>query len=131
MHTKQEIYHLARVAERLESDGVKEAFLLMVTTLYRGKGYRLRPASQGAFSVLQIRISEKNCFAFKGAKSHLRFYFRKPCFDAGYCDEHVIFERFPKAEKVQGFEVALNVETFDDANDLLVFLKRSCFSLLT
>ncbi|PRY79774.1 hypothetical protein CLV80_102422 [Yoonia maritima] len=121
MHNQKQISHLDRIAARLETADVKNAFFLMLTALYSGSGYALRPASQGAFSVLQIRIDGENYFAFKGAKSHLRFYFRDPFFKTH--DHQAVLNRFPTAEVVQEKEVAVNLHSYEDASVLLGYLK--------
>ncbi|MDQ7069977.1 MAG: hypothetical protein Q9M48_04415 [Rhodobacterales bacterium] len=124
MHTDGEIYHLARLAKRLETDEVIEAFYLLISELYRQHGEILRPASQGDFSVLQIRPDGKNCFAFKGAKERIRFYFRKPAFGNELSNYREVLETFPWADEVQNGEIAVNIRNLTDAKLLLVYLAR-------
>lgn len=122
MHSDDEISHLLRLSDKIEKHACKEVLWLLVTTLYQIHCIELRPASQGAFSVLQLRVDGRNCFAFKGAKSHIRFYFRKRAFEDGLVQGDEVVNAFANAERVQQGEIAVNLETFSDAHRLLEFL---------
>jgi hypothetical protein len=122
MLIEKESHHLLRLFNRLSGDEVKQVFFHLLNTIYIRYGDKVHPASQGAFSVVQIRPNDRNCFAFKGAKSWIRWYFRKPAFEDGLADGDELLQLFPTAEVVQGGEIAVNIHNFDDANKVLNYL---------
>ena len=101
------------------------AFFLLISELYHKYGAIIRPASQGNFSVLQIRPDGRNCFAFKGAKNRIRFYFRKPAFEEGPSIYKEVLEYFPSAEEVQGGEIAVNINCITEAKSILRYLEKA------
>jgi len=111
MFSRGELDHLVRLYDRLETEDVKAAFF-MLTTLLFSSGCALRPASQGSFSVLQVHLKARNVCAFKGAKSWIRFYFRKPYFDETDQTIEQMSKVFPSGEIVQDGEFAVNI--FDE-----------------
>ncbi len=124
MHDDNELYHLARLADSIEDKEVKKAFYLLITEIYRKYGNIARPASQGNFSVLQIRPNGRNCFAFKGAKQRIRWYFRKPAFKERLSSYEDVLKIFPSAEEVQGGEIAVNLHNSADASAILAYLDK-------
>jgi len=79
------------------------------------KGIFLFPISRGAFSAIHLATHANarpyaDCeFAFKGAKSHLRWWFRKPCFDVGLWGSDAGLADFSEAEILKSGEIAVNL----------------------
>jgi len=116
--------HLVRLFDRLKTPEVKSAFFLLVTEAYSSYGEILRPASQGAFSVLQFRPNGRYCFGFKGAQEWIRWYFRKPVFEDGLIKYAEVLSVFSNAEEVQNGEIAVNIHNVDEAKVVLEYLGR-------
>ena len=68
---------------------------------------------------MQIRPEGRNCFAFKGARDHLRFYFRKPAFEVYAIQADEMSKQFPRGEWVQDGEFAINISSVADAERVI------------
>jgi len=79
------------------------------------KSIFLFPISQGAFSAIHLATQPgarpyADCaFGFKGAKAHLRWWFRKPCFDAALCGSDAVLSEFADAQILKSGEIAMNL----------------------
>ncbi|WP_290900056.1 hypothetical protein, partial [Hoeflea sp.] len=62
-------------------------------------------------------------FGFKGAKAHLRWWFRKPCFDVGLWGSDVVLAEFSEAEILRSGEIAMNLVNPASVDRLCRFLE--------
>jgi hypothetical protein len=93
--------HLLRVFERLETADLKLAFFELLHRLYCDHWLTFRFLSRGKFSAAHLLFDPDGKpygdaeFAFKGAKDHMRWWFRPPCFARGLLQPEEIAERLP------------------------------------
>ena len=98
-----ETAHLLSVFERLEDEDVKIAFFELLHRLYTETGLTFRFLSRGKFSAIHLLFDPEGTsygdaeFAFKGAKDHMRWWFRPPCCERGLLRPEEIRERLSSA----------------------------------
>lgn len=111
-------FHIDRVKGRLETEAVKCAFEGLLNWLIESPDLYLRPVSRGAFSAVHFSTLQDprpyaDCeFGFKGAKDHMRFWFRRPGFDSG------LFRMDELKSRFADLQISTKGEAITDIRDL-------------
>ncbi|WP_147320295.1 hypothetical protein [Rhodobacteraceae bacterium W635] len=128
-YSEQQLAQLARLEARLETSRAKAAYRALMDWSESRKRLFLFPISRGAFSAVHLSTRPNarayaDCeFAFKGAKAHLRWWFRKPFFDFGLWGSDVVVAEFSEAETLKSGEIAMNLVDRTDVDRLCRFLE--------
>ena len=116
--------HIDRLTMRLQSDAVKGAYAHLMKWAEDRRGLYLFPISRGAFSAIHLGTKMNSrpyadCeFGFTGAASHMRWWFRRPCFDSGILGSDAVLTYFGGAKLLKSGEVCLDVKSVSDADRL-------------
>lgn len=127
-YSAKELAEISRIEARLETSNVKGAYLALIDWAETRKGLFLLPISRGAFSAIHMATRQDarpyaDCeFAFKAAKTHLRWWFRKPCFASGLWGSDVVLAMFPDAGVLKSGEIAMDLHDRAEVEKLCNFL---------
>lgn len=124
--SQEGLFHIARVQARLADTAVKQAFEKLMTALEHHKRFEIVPSSRGNFSVTSLCLDGRRSMAFRGTKSWIAWYFRKPGFEQRLFSRQNILENFRSNDpfedvRVQENRIKLRTET--EAQDVLRFTK--------
>jgi hypothetical protein len=124
-YSKTEQFHVQRVFARLGDDGVKRAFNLLLERLHEQSGFELLASSHGAFSAINLCRDGARCYAFRGTKAWIAWYFRQPALRSHFVDRGRILQHFaahePK-ENARVGEIWIKLKTPQDARRVLDFV---------
>ena len=126
--SEQDRYHIERVQGRIESEDALAAFERLMAWCDSTRGVFVYPLSRGPLSAIYLAarpVSRKyaDCpFGFLGARDHLRWIFRGPCFDTGLCDQTDVERRFECDVNDNSGELMTNLHTLADANAVIAFI---------
>lgn len=124
--SQEGLFHIARVQARLAENGVKQAFEKLMMALEQQKRFEIVPSSQGKFSVINLCLDGRRSMAFRGTKSWIAWYFRKPGFEQRLFSRQNILETFRSNDPFQNLraqEIWIKVRTETEAQDVLRFIK--------
>ena len=129
MYSDEELYHLSRLEGRLDTKDVKAAFAFLMDWAEKRPYIHVHPLSRGAFSAVHLSTKATarkyaDCeFAFKGAKDHMRFWFRKPAFESGIIRISDM-ARFDTRKKDKLLEVATDIHDEDEARAVSTLIEE-------
>jgi hypothetical protein len=116
----------------LEEEETKEAFFRLFMGLTRNQKLFLYPLPRGNFSAIHISTTESarpyaDCeFAFKGAKDHMRWWFRKPAFLSGIVRINTLRSVFEDLSIRDDGEAVTDIRSVGDADRLCSFVDTLC-----
>lgn len=117
--------HLLKIFERLHTDDVKRAFFELLHRLYSEQGLTFRFLLRGNFSAVHLLFDPDGKpygdaeFAFKGAKEHLRWWFRPPCFARALLRHEEVIERLPSIQFRQDGHLIADIRNSDDVDPVI------------
>lgn len=129
--TSKDVNHTQRIYQQLDSAGAKAAFFELIEFCLRERRLTVHSLSRGAFSALHIstkagaRPYADAEFAFKGAKSHLKFWFRQPAFDSALVSATGLQEKFGDRLQTRSDGVCMvDLLNREDAAEIVTFLSE-------
>jgi hypothetical protein len=128
--SKEEEFHVQRVKDRLETQSVKDAFNVLFNWLSDHPTLNLLPLSRGNFSAIHFSTTASprpyaDCeFGFKGAKDHMRFWFRKPGFNSGLLNRSEILTEFPDANVTKIDEITYDIPDTEKAEKIISYVQN-------
>lgn len=129
-YTENQLFHVERVKARLATVAVKEAFDHLLGWAEGHRSLALLPISRGAFSSIHLSTRRNprpyaDCeMGFKGAKDHLRWYFRKPGFASGLFQAHQIESLFVSDRNLKAGEMMTNVHSLFEAKAIVAHVEE-------
>jgi len=126
LNTEEDRFHIQRISARLGDEGVKRAFGVLLKRLSAQTRFEVRGSPHGAFSDINVKYLGRRCYAFRGTKSWIAWYFRKPSFQEGLADpEKVVssFSEFDPFENPSKGEIWVKIKTPEDARLVLEFVE--------
>jgi len=124
--SQEGLCHIARLQARLADTGVKHAFETLMTALEQHKRIEIAPSSRGNLSVINLCLDGRRSMAFRGTKSWIAWYFRKPGFAQRLFSRQNILGNFRNNnpfENLRAQEIWIKVRTETEAQDILRFIK--------
>jgi hypothetical protein len=127
--TPDSVTHVQRIFDRLETEQARAAFFELIEFCLRERRLNVFPLSRGAFSAIHIATTSNARpyadaeFAFKGAKSHLRFWFRQPGLNSGLVSKADLLAKFGyRLQHRADGEVVVDLFSREDAAEVANFL---------
>ncbi len=117
--------HLLRIFERLQTEDVRRAFFELLHRIYADHALTVMCLSRGHFSAVHLLFDASGRpyadaeFAFKGAKDHMRWWFRPPCFEKGLLDPTEILGRLPCVIDRGDGHLVTDIRTYDDVDSVI------------
>ena len=118
-------YHLTRVSERLGDDGVKQAFKFLLDRLHLQSRFELLGSPHGAYSAINLCLDGSRCYAFRGTKSWIAWYFRRPAFRTNLVNRDQVLRHFiahDPFENNNANEIWIKIRSQEDAILVLDFI---------
>lgn len=125
LDTAQDRYHLERIERRLGDQSVKLAFSSILETLRRQNRFELETSPNGAYSVLNLRYNDRRCYALRGTRGWIAWYFRKPAFEEEIVTRQSVLSTFVDSEPFKNDsaeEIWIKVRTPREATRVLDFI---------
>lgn len=125
MEDKTAQYHVQRIFDRLGDEGVKRAFNVLIDELQAQTKFDLEASSRGAYSAINVRHNHDRCYAFRGTKSWIAWYFRKPAFQQRLIDRSGVLQHFAELapfESVGAGEIWVKIKNPADAHRVVEFI---------
>lgn len=121
---------LLRSFDRVVEPPARRAFIRLLLSVAE-LGLFVLPVHHGKFSAVHLatRPDAKPYgeaeFAFKGASDHLRWWFRRPCFEAGIVDADALPRALPERLDRDSGDIACDIRSLEEAEQMIDFLRVS------
>ena len=118
-------FHVQRVFDRLGDDKVKLAFKVLLERFNEQTQFELLASPHGAFSAINLCRDGARCYAFRGTKAWIAWYFRQPAFRKHLIIREKVLHHFDAHdpyENTRAGEIWIKLKSPSDALRVLDFI---------